>query len=99
MKRKRTTPAYWQEHFRAQAASGLSATDYIRNQGIRSGQWYFWKKRLHEQPAASLVPVTITAASSATHDCRIHLPNGIVLVFAGNIEPAQLPQQLLQLPR
>ncbi|HED13435.1 MAG TPA: hypothetical protein ENI62_07260 [Gammaproteobacteria bacterium] len=97
MKRKRTTPAYWQEQFAAQAASGLSVTDYLRRQRIRSGQWYFWKKRLRETASLSLVPVEVATASALVHDCRVHLPNGIVLEFSGTFEPAQLTQKLLQL--
>jgi len=97
MKRKRTTPACWLEHFSAQAARGLSATDYLRQPGIRSGQWYFWKKRLREKPSLFLVPVTVATATVSTHNCRAHLPNGIVLEFSGAVDPAQLTQQLLPL--
>jgi len=99
MKRKRTTPGYWLEQFAAQNASGLGVTDYLRHQGIRSSQWYYWRKRLRNQATAStsLVPVTIAADSAHTHDCRIHLPNGIVLECSGAFEPVQLTQKLLQL--
>ena len=99
MKRKRTTAAYWREQFATQTASGLSVTAYLRQADIRSSQWYYWRKRLYEPTNVSnaLVPVTLTAEAPCTHDCQIHLPNGIVLEFAGPFEPVQLTQQLLPL--
>ncbi|MCP4993488.1 MAG: hypothetical protein GY934_06845 [Gammaproteobacteria bacterium] len=99
MKKRQTTPDHWQRHFATQLSSGLSVTEYCRRESIRSNQWYYWQKRLRDKPvpSVSLVPVTVSPEPTTSRDCRIHLPNGIVLEFAGGYEPVKLAGELLRL--
>ncbi len=97
---KNTTPSYWHQQFAAQASSGLNTAEYLRREGIRSGQWYRWRKLLredHDTHATTLVPVKIHPAASAAQEVRVHLPNGIVVALSGVESPAQLVQVLYRL--
>ena len=97
---KNTTPLYWQQQFAAQATSGLNAAEYLRREGIRSSQWYRWRKLLREDTDiqnVTLVPVKIHPSSSAAQEVRVHLPNGIVVALSGVESPAQLVQVLYRL--
>ena len=97
---KRTTPAYWREHFAAQQASGLRIADYLREEGIRSGQWYFWRKKLQATDNATgttLIPITIQPTLSSRADVRVHLPNGIAVTWGSVESPIQLLQALVHL--
>lgn len=99
MKRVKTTPALWRRQFAAHQASGLSVAQFCRQHKIRTSQWYYWRKRLDRQSVqpVSLVAVEISSQPASVRDCRIHLPNGIVLEFVGHCEPANLAGQLLRL--
>jgi len=99
MKGIHTTPAHWRRHFKAQRSSGISVAAYLREQGIRSSQWYYWRKRLRGEPnqPVSLVPIKVTQEAPRSSHCRVHLPNGIVLEFSDRYEPAVLAGQLLKL--
>ena len=92
---KRTTAAVWHQHFTAQATSGLNTVSYCRQQGIRTGQWYFWRKKLraadNNRSRITLVPVKPQATLSTTSELRVTLPNGIAIAF----EQVQSPEQLL----
>jgi len=96
-----TTPDHWQRHFAAQRSSGVSITQYCRDNGIRSNKWYYWRNRLKEgaEGTVSLVPVNIASEPSHSGNCRVHLPNGIVLEFGGTYEPARLAGQMMSLGR
>jgi len=95
---KPTNAAYWRHHFKTQAASGLKAAEYLRREGIRSSQWYRWRKLLRDGDAgATLVPVQVKPVVGAESEIRVHLPNGIALTFAGVDSPTQLVQALYRL--
>jgi len=97
---KNTTPLYWQQHFAAQAASGLNAAEYLRRKGIRSSQWYRWRKILREDTdtrSVTLVPVKVQPVASVAQEVRVHLPNGIVVALSGVESPTQLMQVLYRL--
>jgi transposase-like protein len=93
---KHTTAPYWRQHFAAQAAGGLNTAAYCRQQGIRSSQWYFWRKKLRttddNPPGITLVPVKVEPTLSMAPELRVILPNGIVVT----VEQAESPEQLLQ---
>ncbi|HIG14408.1 MAG TPA: hypothetical protein EYQ32_08125 [Gammaproteobacteria bacterium] len=97
---KNTTSLHWQQQFAAQAASGLNTAEYLRREGIRSSQWYRWRKLLRkdtEPHAVTLVPVKIHPAASAAQEVRVHLPNGIEVALSGVESPTQLIQILHRL--
>ena len=97
---RNTTPSYWHQQFTAQASSGLNTADYLRREGIRSGQWYRWRKLLREDTdthTATLVPVKLHPVASAEQEVRVHLPNGIVVSLSAGESPTQLIQVLHRL--
>ena len=97
---KNTTLPYWEQQFAAQATSGLNAAEYLRREGIRSSQWYRWRKLLREDTGThpvTLVPVKIHPTTSAAQEVRVHLPNGIVVALSGVESPTQLVQVLYRL--
>ncbi len=97
---KNTTPEYWRNHFAAHKASGLNAATYLRREGIRSNQWYRWRKLLGEvdsNSGATLVPVKIHPEVNAAQAIRVDLPNGIAVTFPQVQSPAQLVQALYRL--
>ncbi len=97
---KNTTPEYWRKHFAAQRTSGLNAATYLRREGIRSNQWYRWRKLLREADdphGATLVPVKIQSAVAPAQDIHVHLPNGIAVTLPQLESPAQLVQALYRL--
>jgi len=59
----------------------------------------YWQKRLRDDCAASvsLVPVRVSTQPTPAQDCRIHLPNGIVLECVGVLSAVDLADQLMQL--
>ena len=101
MKGKQTTAAHWRKHFSIHASSGLTVSAYLRREGIRSSQWYYWQKRLRSDAidASSLVPVHIVPEYRPAMECRIHLPNGIMLEFGGKFSLPDVLQDLLSVVR
>ena len=76
---KHTTAAYWQEHFASQSTSGLNTTDYIRQEGIGSSQWYYWSKKLrhNSHSVTTLIPITVQSPVPSPQTVCVKLPNGI----------------------
>ena len=92
-----TTAVYWRRHFSAQAASGLNTAEYLRREGIRSNQWYRWRKILREAdkvPGATLVPVKVLSGVAPAPDIRVHLPNGITVSFSEGVSPVEFVEAL-----
>lgn len=97
---KNTTLAYWRQHFLAQAESGLNTAAYLRQEGIRSSQWYRWRKNLREAGevyGATLLPVKVQPEASTVQDIQVHLPNGVAVTFSQLESPVQLVQALYRL--
>lgn len=97
---KHTTADYWRDHFAAQSDSGLCTTDYIRQEGIRSSQWYYWVKKLRQTDndgGATLIPITVQPSVLSRQTVCVQLPNGIAISLADVGSPAQLIQTLYRL--
>jgi len=59
---------YWEQHFAAQSASGLSARAWCRQAGLAYGTFSYWRRRVqNESPSASvtLIPVVDEVLSPA----------------------------------
>jgi hypothetical protein len=95
---KHTTATFWRQHFAAQAAGDINTASYCRQQGIRSSQWYFWRKKLRaadDSPSGiTLVPVKVEPTLSMAPDIRVTLPNGIAVTFT-QVESAERLLQTL----
>ncbi|MGI9228852.1 MAG: IS66 family insertion sequence element accessory protein TnpA [Gammaproteobacteria bacterium] len=103
---KPTTAAYWRQQFAAQATSGLTTAAYLRREGIRSSQWYYWHKKLrspaNEGAGITLIPVETRSDRSdllAAQEVRVELPNGIALTFCEVGSCVQMIQALYRLER
>lgn len=97
---KHTTASYWREHFSAQAASGLNTTDYLRQEGIRSSQWYYWSKKLRQTDSsavATLIPITVEPPVPSQPSVCVQLPNGIAISVSEVDSVPQLVQALYRL--
>ena len=100
---KHTRLEYWQQHFNAQTSSGLTTADYLRREGIRSSQWYYWHKKLRSADADgccenfTLVPVELDTRTLGAQAIRVDLPNGLTITFPPMASPAQWVQSLCHL--
>ena len=93
---KHTTAAYWQEHFASQSTSGLNTTDYIRQEGIGSSQWYYWSKKLrhNSHSVTTLIPITVQSPVPSPQTVCVKLPNGIAISVGEVDSVPQLVQAL-----
>ena len=84
----------WQGQFARWRESGLSQSEYCREQGLSRHQFRYWRRKLepgqikrrHRQ-ASGFVPVQVSA-SSGPSGLSLRLPNGMVVhgIEAGNME-------------
>ena len=100
---KHTQPEYWQDHFNAQALSGIRVADYLRREGLRSSQWYYWHKKLRAgtddacSASFTLVPIELATPPSFVQEIKVDLPNGLAITFSPIVSPEQLVQSLCRL--
>ena len=75
----------WQKHLQSQRESGLSQQAYCQQHGLKSHQFWYWKRKLEgpkrqsTKPSSSVfVPVSL-ASPVSNPGLSITLPNGISL--------------------
>jgi hypothetical protein len=84
-------------------ASGLSQTEFCREEGLRYNPFRYWLKKYQLQGAlsssaiatsADFIPLRITPAEPAapSSTCEIEFPSGVVVRFQGTVDPAVLAQ-------
>jgi hypothetical protein len=87
---------FWQKQFCSWRDSGLSQSQYCRQKGIRSSQWFYWKKRLGESNAAlTLVPLSLSSMRDQVVKepaVRVITPNGFTIEMVREVLPASLGQ-------
>jgi hypothetical protein len=82
-----------QELISEQPRSGQSVAAFCRERNLCAPQFYWWKKRLRENPAARFVEVQVTeSATSAQGDSRIEvrLQNGRSLMVGRDFDPGHV---------
>jgi hypothetical protein len=74
---------FWQEHIRSWRESGLRQSDYCRRHGIKSSQWFYWRKRCAEPDTKiTFVPLKMGSLPGTTSSAalvRVITPNGFTI--------------------
>jgi transposase-like protein len=87
---------FWQKQIRFWQESGLSQSDFCKQHGIRSSQWFYWKKRCRQtEPGLTLVPVklsSLTGPSRKTAAIRVITPNGFTIELDCDSSLQSIPQ-------
>jgi transposase len=85
---------FWQEQIRFWQESGLSQSEFCKRHGIRSTQWFYWKKRCRNAEAGlTLVPVklsSLTGPTRKTAAIRVITPNGFTIELDSSLQ--SIPQ-------
>jgi hypothetical protein len=98
--------AYWEEHVKALAASGLSRAEYCRQHGLRYKQLYCWQGRLSTAGTKSKAfvrakpaPVVkaVAAASRSLSGARLVTKTGAALEFEASTDPRWLARVIAEL--
>ena len=88
MRQRRAVWAKWRELVGEQGQSGQSVAEFCRERGLKSGQFFAWKRRLREAEAAKFVAVAVAPVleaerpAPATHSgaIEVRLDRGRILV-------------------
>jgi hypothetical protein len=97
---QKKTPAekkkFWEEQIRLWKESGLSQSEYCKRHGIRTNQWFYWRKRCQDTEASlTLVPLKIPSVNEPSHRVpaiRVITPNGFTIEIEGDASITSLPQ-------
>ncbi len=90
----REREAYWKRHVDRWRASGLSQSEYSRQEGLRSNQLSYWyrrdqlsKEEKERVSSAGFVPLQVVTAVEV-ENLSVKLPSGVVIegVTASNVE-------------
>ena len=81
------TPAekreFWEEQIRFWQESGLSQSEYCKRHGIRSSQWFYWRRRCRytetNLPLISLKLPSINGSVQGAAMLRVITPNGFTI--------------------
>lgn len=71
--------AKWRAVVGEQEQSGQSAAAFCRERGLRSGQFFAWKKRLRDREAAKFVAVSVAPVAEARKPA-LGVPSGAIEV-------------------
>ncbi|OJU25206.1 MAG: hypothetical protein BGN92_02875 [Sphingobacteriales bacterium 41-5] len=76
-------------HIEACAAGSLTVEQYCHKHDIKKHSYYYWYKRLQEQPEVkTFVPLTLSDGQGA--GIVVNFPNGVIISFSGNISASVL---------
>lgn len=88
---------FWEEQIRFWQESGLSQSEYCKRHGIRSSQWFYWKRRCRKtEKSVTLVPLRIPGMLGGERKAptvRLTTPNGFTIEL--NQEASRLSLQQL----
>lgn len=96
---QKKTPAqkreFWEEQIRFWHESGLSQTEYCKRHGIRTSQWYYWRRRCRDtETGLALVPLKLPPVNEHCRKVamlRVITPNGFTIELDGNAPVTSLP--------
>lgn len=78
MKRQKSEAwAKWRGLVSEQIQSGLGVAAFCRERGLKSGQFFTWKKRLRESEAAEFVAVEVSPDTEAKRTASLARHSGI----------------------
>ena len=89
-KRNRNAWTKWRRLISEQMRSGKSVAAFCREQKLRASHFYWWKKRLRENPTARFVEVQVAESpANLSGDSRIEvrLQNGRSLMVGRGFDP------------
>lgn len=79
---------FWEEQIRFWQESGLSQSEYCKRHGIRSSQWFYWRRRCRDTEGLTLVPLKLPSLNAHKAPViRIITPNGFTIELDAD-EPA-----------
>lgn len=86
---------FWEEQIRLWQESGLSQSEYCKRNGIRSSQWFYWRRRCRDTDTnLTLVPLKLSSLNGHTHRSpvvRIITPNGFTIELDADAPVTSLP--------
>ena len=93
---------FWLDHLKACQAQDLSLPAYAEAERLSLSSLYAWRRKLQlhigrngsMQSPSPFVPVELSGPSGLSVDCRIDLPNGMVLHWPLSTSPDPLRQLL-----
>ena len=93
------TPAekreFWEEQIRFWQESGLNQSEYCKRNGIRTNQWFYWRKRCRDsETGLTLVPLKIPSVKVPSHRVpaiRVITPNGFIIELDADAPVTSLP--------
>lgn len=95
-----TSTSHWSEVFQLQQASGLSIRKFCRHQPFTEGSFYYWKRKLFQDPelvessGSSFVELAFPFDDSITgpqaKDIQITFGQSTSIVFSPGIDPVYM---------
>ena len=94
------TPAgkrkFWEKQICLWQESGLSQSEYCRRHGIKSSQWFYWRRRCRDvESNLTLVPLKLPSLNLHANKMpavRVITPNGFTIELDVDVSVALLPQ-------
>ena len=84
---------FWEEQIRFWQESGLSQSEYCKQQGIRQSQWFYWRRRCRDTEGLTLVPLKLPSLDIHKQSVvRIITPNGFTIELNADAAATSLPQ-------
>lgn len=87
---------FWEEQIRFWQESGLSQSEYCKRHGIRTSQWFYWRRRCRDiATGLTLVPLKLPSANRPSHRAsavRVITPNGFTIELDGDAPFTSLSQ-------
>lgn len=93
--------AHWRKQLQRQLRSGMTASEYCRQQGLAESAFYFWRREIRErdqeaQAEPAFVPIAVEAVATESFiEVKLASSGHVVRVRAGF--DAQALRQLLAL--
>ena len=86
---------FWEEQICFWQESGLSQSEYCKRHGIRTSQWFYWRKRCRDvETDLTLVPVKLPAIGERVNKAtavRVITPNGFTIELDHDASLLSLP--------
>jgi len=87
---------FWEEQIRFWQESGLSQSEYCKRHGIRTSQWFYWRRRCRDtETGLTLVPLNLPAMAGPINRVpavRVITPNGFTIEVHADASLAFLPR-------
>jgi transposase-like protein len=84
---KSSNEAVWRSRLRRFKSSGMSVTQFCRDEGVSVPSFYQWRKRLAREPGGKDAPLFVPVHVTQSAAVEIRLPNGTrISVPPGHVE-------------